>query len=175
MTELAIETLGAPVLRQRAAEIEEIDDELRTLVERMFRTMYAASGQGLAAPQVGLSRRLAIVDVPPGGPDRYVLVNPRVVSASDDELSGVEGCLSIPGVADTVRRPAEVVVEATNLDGHPFELAAAGELARCFQHEIDHLDGILYIDRLSALARTMLLKRYRKLQARQGRGAGQPR
>lgn len=157
---LPIETLGASVLRQPAAEIERFDDDLRALIDRMFETMYRAGGQGLAAPQVGRSMRLAIVDVPPGGTDRYVLVNPRVVSASEETASGVEGCLSIPGVHEMVRRPRRVVVKATTPEGHAFQMSAHDELGRCVQHEIDHLEGILYIDRLSPLKRSLLLKRY---------------
>ena len=167
--ELPIVELGAPVLRRRAEAVVEVDDEVRELVERMLVTMYAADGQGLAAPQVDVSRRIAVVDVPPRARAPYVLINPRVVEASDTLVRDVEGCLSIPGVSGTVERPAEVVVEAVDVRGEPFRLEAAGELARCVQHEIDHLDGILYIDRISPLARRMLLGRYRKRRTRAGR------
>lgn len=162
---LSIETIGAPVLRQKAAQIEVIDRGIHVLVDRMFETMYAAEGQGLAAPQIGRSIRVAIVDVPPGGPNRYVLVNPRVVSASEEKAGGIEGCLSIPGVAEVVRRPRRVVVEAMSLEGNSFQMSADDELGRCLQHEIDHLDGILYIDHLSPLKRAMLLTRYRRSQS----------
>lgn len=161
---LAIERLGASVLRESAPLVKSVNDDLRRLVRRMFVTMYVSNGQGLAAPQVGISRRLAIVDVPPHEGPPYVLVNPRLVSVSQERVRGVEGCLSIPGVQWNVERPARVVVEATDLDGQVVRLEADGELARCLQHEIDHLDGILYPDRLSPLARRMLLSRYRKLQ-----------
>jgi len=165
---LAVVCLGTPVLRQRAREVEEVDDEVRELVDRMFVTMYAGEGQGLAAPQVAVSRRIAVVDVPPQRKGKaFAMVNPRVVAASVEVARGVEGCLSIPGVWETVERPAEVVVEALDPQGEPFRLEADGELSRCVQHEIDHLDGILYIDHLSPLARRMLLDRYRK-----GRRAG---
>jgi peptide deformylase len=163
---LAIERLGAPVLREPAPLVETVDDDVRGLVHRMFTTMYVSNGQGLAAPQVGVSRRLAIVDVPPHEGPSYVLVNPRLVSTSEERVRGVEGCLSIPGVRANVERPARVVVEAMDLDGQPVRLEAGGELARCLQHEIDHLDGMLYPDRLPLLARRMLLARYRKLQRR---------
>ncbi len=160
---LPIVYLGAPVLRQHAQEVEEVDDEVRELVERMFVTMYAGEGQGLAAPQVDVSRRIAVVDVPPQRRGKaFAMINPRVVATSDEKARGVEGCLSIPGVWETVERPAEVVVEALDARGEPFHLEAEGELSRCVQHEIDHLDGILYIDHLSPLARRMLLARYRK-------------
>ncbi len=162
MAVLKIEMLGAPVLRERAAEVEAVDDDVRWLVRDMFDTMYAANGQGLAAPQVGVSRRIIVLDVPQSDAPAYALVNPRIVERSDETSRAEEGCLSIPGVSDVVERPAEVVVEALDADGAPVRIEADGELARCLQHEIDHLDGILYIDRLSPLKRKMLLARYRK-------------
>jgi len=162
MAVLKIEMLGAPVLRERAAEVEAVDDDVRRLVRDMFDTMYAANGQGLAAPQVGVSRRIIVLDVPQSDAPAYALVNPRIVERSDETSRAEEGCLSIPGVSDVVERPAEVVVEALDADGAPVRIEADGELARCLQHEIDHLDGILYIDRLSPLKRKMLLARYRK-------------
>ncbi len=164
MNDLPILHLGTPVLRLRAREIQEMDDEVRELARRMLTTMYGAGGQGLAAPQVGVSRRIAVVDVPPGTGDRYVLVNPRALAVSEERVRGIEGCLSIPGVREVVERPAEVLIEALDLEGGYLRLEAGGELARCLQHEIDHLDGVLYIDHLSPLARQILLKRYRKLQ-----------
>ena len=162
MAVLKIEMLGAPVLRQRAAEVEAVDDDVRRLVRDMFDTMYAANGQGLAAPQVGVSRRIIVLDVPQSDAPAYALINPRVVEQSNETARAEEGCLSIPGVSDMVERPAKVVVEALNAEGAPVRIEADGELARCLQHEIDHLDGILYIDRLSPLKRKMLLARYRK-------------
>jgi peptide deformylase len=162
MRDLTIEQLGSPVLRATARDVTELDEELHELVHAMFATMYDAEGQGLAAPQVGISRRLAIVDVPPRQGRSHVLINPRIVSASRERAREIEGCLSIPGVSGVVERPAAVVVEALGVDGTPLRLEAEGELARCCQHEIDHLDGMLYIDHLSPLARRMLLQRYRK-------------
>ncbi|HEX7090824.1 MAG TPA: peptide deformylase [Longimicrobiales bacterium] len=162
MAVLRIELLGAPVLRERAAEVEAVDDGVRGLVRDMFDTMYAANGQGLAAPQVGVSRRIIVVDVPGSDAPASALINPRLVERSAETARGEEGCLSIPGVADVVERPARVVVEALDLEGAPVRIDAAGDLARCLQHEIDHLDGILYIDHLSPLKRKMLLARYRK-------------
>jgi peptide deformylase len=155
-------------LREPAREVEEVDDEGRELVDRMFVTMHAADGQGLAAPQVGVSLRIAIVDVPPRKGTPHVLINPSVVAASDERIRDVEGCLSIPGVWEMVERPARVVVEARDASGDSLHLEAGGDLARCLQHEIDHLDGILYVDRLSPLARRMLLGRYRKLRRAAG-------
>lgn len=166
MSMLQIEYLGAPVLRQVAEPVQEVDAGLRQLVADMFETMYASSGQGLAAPQVGVSLRLAVIDVPPTGP-QHVLINPRVTATGPLRARSVEGCLSIPGMWERVERPTEVVVEALDLDGRPQTFEAGGELARCLQHEIDHLDGVLYIDRLSPLARRLLLARYRKTMRRQ--------
>jgi peptide deformylase len=165
---LVIVHWGAPVLHEPAKTVEEITPETRALVRRMFTTMYAAEGQGLAAPQVGVGQRLAIVDVPPRRGPSYVLVNPRVVSASEERSRGTEGCLSLPGVWGEVERPEEVVVEALDLDGSPLCLEAGGELARCLQHEIDHLDGLLYVHHLSPLARRILLDRYRKRKPERG-------
>jgi peptide deformylase len=160
-TELTIERLGAPVLRRRARKVEVVDHEVQDLVRRMFDRMYAWDGQGLAAPQVGISLQIAVIDVPPRPGPTYVLVNPRIVTASEQWVIGVEGCLSVPGVTAPVKRSAEVLVEALDLNG-PVRLKATGELARCFQHEIDHLHGMLYIDRLAPLARSMVMKRYRR-------------
>jgi peptide deformylase len=167
-----IEYLGAPVLRLPADAVGAGED-LRDLAERMFETMYLAGGQGLAAPQIGLGLRLAVVELSPEGP-RYVLVNPRVAWASQDRARGVEGCLSIPGVRAVVERPAEVVVEALGLDGTLQVIGASGELARCFQHEIDHLDGILYVDRLSPLSRRLVLARFLARTRPVGRHRMQP-
>jgi peptide deformylase len=168
---LPLEYLGAPILRAEAAPLAGVDPSVRELVEAMFRAMYASGGQGLAAPQVGRGLRLAVVDVPPSGPP-YVLINPRVAWTGGDRARGVEGCLSIPGVSAIVERPAEVVVEALDLEEEVVTIGADGELARCLQHEIDHLDGILYIDRLSPLSRDLTLARYRKIERRHRRGAG---
>jgi peptide deformylase len=162
MAVLKIEMLGAPVLRQRAAEVEAVDDDVRRLVRDMFDTMYAANGQGLAAPQVGVSRRIIVVDVPNSESPAFALINPRVVEQSKETSRAEEGCLSIPGVSEVVERPSKVVVEGLNTEGSPVRIEADGDLARCLQHEIDHLDGILYIDRLSPLKRKLLLAQYRK-------------
>lgn len=164
MRELKIELLGAPVLRQRAAEVEAVDDEVRQLVRSMFAAMYAASGQGLAAPQVAILRRMVVLDLPHENTPASALINPRVVENSTERARGTEGCLSIPGVTEVVERSAHVVVEALDAEGARLRIEAEGELARCLQHEIDHLDGVLYIDHLSPLKRKMLLDRYRKQQ-----------
>ncbi len=159
--------MGDPVLRTPAEEIADFDERLKELVDDMFETMYHAQGVGLAAPQVGLSVRVLVVDVrdeddPEAG--RLALVNPRVVEESDvrDKLS--EGCLSIPGLEEIVERASQVRVEGHDLEGNPVSVEAEEMLARALQHEIDHLDGILFLDRVSPLKRKMLLKKWKKLQ-----------
>ncbi|HEX2187600.1 MAG TPA: peptide deformylase [Longimicrobiaceae bacterium] len=157
-----IELLGAEVLRTPAEQVAEVDDELRLLIDDMFETMYAAEGIGLAAPQVGISRRVIVVDVHDEEVEPFALVNPRVVDASIETEKGEEGCLSIPGLAALVERPAHVTVEGLDRDGNPVRIEGGGLLARCLQHEIDHLEGVLFIDRVSPLKRKMLLQKWRK-------------
>ncbi len=166
MRDLPIELLGSPLLRQRAAEIEHFDDALRELVQAMFRTMYRAQGQGLAGPQVGVLQRVIVIDMPDDDSAALALVNPTVVERASQTRKFEEGCLSIPGVTAPVARSTRVVVEARTPDGAPIRIEAEDALADCLQHEIDHLDGVLYIDHLSHLQRQLLLKRYRKLETR---------
>ena len=159
--------LGEEVLRDPGVEVEAFDDELRELVEDMLETMYFAEGIGLAAPQIGVSRRVCVLDLndednPEGG--RWVFVNPVIVESSDEEDKSTEGCLSIPEMEEVVARPARVTVRGFDAEGETVEVEADGLLARALQHEIDHLDGILFIDRLSALKRRALLKKWRKSQ-----------
>ncbi len=159
--------LGEEVLRDPGVEVEAFDDELRELVEDMLETMYFAEGIGLAAPQIGVSRRVCVLDLhdeddPEGG--RWVFVNPVIVESSDEEDKSTEGCLSIPEMEDVVARPARVTVRGFDAEGETVEVEADGLLARALQHEIDHLDGILFIDRLSAFKRRALLKKWRKSQ-----------
>ena len=160
-----IEILGSPVLRQPAEPVHEVDDALRDLVEDMFATMYHAAGIGLAAPQIGISRQIMVVDVPSEdeeGPGRIALVNPTVVESSSQTERATEGCLSIPGMEEVVERPATVVVEGLDPSGETRRIEADGLLARALQHEIDHLEGVLFIDRISPLKRKLLMKKWRK-------------
>jgi peptide deformylase len=161
---LDIRFLGDPVLRERAAEIDAVDDEVRRLARDMFETMYEAEGVGLAAPQVGVTRRLIVVD--PREPDvaPRAVVNPQIVMAGARTDRAEEGCLSIPGVRDVVERPATVTVEGLDLEGRPVRIDAEGLHARVLLHEIDHLDGVLFIDRISPLKRRMALKRWDRLR-----------
>ncbi len=160
-----IRLLGDPVLRRSADPVPEVDDEVRALVDDLLETMYDADGVGLAAPQVGVSVRVIVVDTrEEEGREALALINPRVAEASADTDKAEEGCLSIPGVADIVERPARVVVEGLDPAGAPVRLEAEGLLARALQHEVDHLDGVLFLDRLSALKRKMALQKWRKLR-----------
>lgn len=165
MAILGIRLLGDDVLREPAQPITEFDDELRSFTENLFETMYHADGIGLAAPQVGVSKRVLVVDVrasDEGGPGPIALVNPEIVGEGHELERATEGCLSIPGMEETVERPYQVTVRASAVDGTPLEFEADGLYARALQHEIDHLDGILFIDRISPLKRKLLLRKWRK-------------
>ena len=168
MSKLAIITLPDPRLRQVSQPVERVDDELRRLVDDMFETMYGAPGVGLAAVQVGVPRRLLVVDA--GGDDDeermpIAMINPEIVTLGAQTRIYEEGCLSIPDVRLEIERPAELTVRFLDRDGNPQELAAQGLLATVVQHEIDHLDGRLIIDYLSRLKRDILVRRFKK-QAR---------
>lgn len=162
-----IELYGSEVLRRLADPVDDVDEEVRALVHDMFETMYDAKGIGLAAPQVGISRRVIVLDVneESGESNRVALVNPRLASWTAKKDKQTEGCLSIPGVEAVVQRPVSVVVDGTDPEGRGVRLEAEGLFARALQHEIDHLDGVLFVDRLSPLKRQLLLKKWRKLQA----------
>ncbi|HEX2166861.1 MAG TPA: peptide deformylase [Longimicrobiales bacterium] len=156
--------MGDPVLRQKAAPVSEVTEEIRTLIADMFDTMYAEEGVGLAAPQVGVTDRIIVVDPREEDVEPFALINPHIVHLGDEVVRDEEGCLSIPGLKEIVERPATVRVEATNIEGEPVGIDAEGLLARILQHEVDHLDGILFLDRVSALKRKMLLKRWQKVK-----------
>lgn len=157
-----------PVLRVKCPDVERFDDELRRLAADMTETMYAAPGIGLAAPQVGVERRLALVDVSVGEePGALVtLVNPMIVER-EGEATEEEGCLSIPEIVEKVTRPFRIKVTARDLEGNPFELEADELMARAIQHEVDHLDGILFIDRLSGLRRQRVARQLKRQARRQ--------
>jgi peptide deformylase len=155
-----------PNLRKTARRVETFDDELRRLAEDMFETMYAAPGIGLAATQVDVHRKLAVIDVSEDKNEPLVLVNAEILeSAGIEEME--EGCLSIPAINEKVTRKETVRVRYQDLDGVERELAADGLLAVCIQHELDHLEGRLFIDHLSPLKRERALKKYEKLQRRE--------
>jgi peptide deformylase len=155
MSLLGIHVLGSLILRRETAPVHKVDDGLRRLIDDMFETMYAARGIGLAAPQVGRTERLTVIDVDRERP--LVLINPEILVADGGVVKAEEGCLSIPEIYGEVERPAHVVVRALDRDGAPFEVEATELLARCLQHEIDHLHGKLFIDYLSILKKKAAL------------------
>ncbi|MFY9688948.1 MAG: peptide deformylase [Candidatus Acidiferrales bacterium] len=156
---------GDPILETPTKRIEKFDEELQALVDDMFESMYAASGVGLAAPQIGSSRRLAVIDVTNGkNPEgRIICANPEIIHAEGEQREE-EGCLSVPGFRGHVARPQYVTVRAQDATGKEFEMRSEGLLARAFCHEIDHLDGILFINHLSMLKRDMIKRKIRKLK-----------
>lgn len=156
---------GDPVLEKPAATVKTFDPGLAELAEDMFASMYAAQGVGLAAPQIGKSIRLTVVDVSNGknSEAKIVLVNPEITHA-EGEVREEEGCLSIPGFRGYVIRPQFVTVKAQNLKGEPFEIRGENLLARAFCHEIDHLQGILFIQHLSMLKRDLIKRKIKKLR-----------
>jgi len=162
---------GDPVLRLKSAPVAATGtDALRELVADMYETCAAEEGAGLAAPQIGVSLRVFVVDCPedPEDPEspivRFAAVNPRVVAAEGQMLSE-EGCLSMPGLREKVRRHACVTLEAVDVEGHPFRVEGRGLVSRAIQHEMDHLDGVLFIDRLSALKRQLMRKQLDSMAA----------
>lgn len=139
-----IRVIGDQVLEKTCKEVKLVDNKLRELVEDMLDTMYEANGVGLAAPQVGILKRIVVIDVSAEGNEPIILINPKVIETSGEQ-TGDEGCLSVPGKAGIVTRPNHVKVQALNLDMEEFEMEGEGLLARAFCHEIDHLDGVLYV------------------------------
>ncbi|MEW6646638.1 MAG: peptide deformylase [Pseudomonadota bacterium] len=152
-----------PRLRTRAAPVSQVDDGIRRLVDDMFDTMYDAPGIGLAATQVNVHQRVIVIDVSEEKNEPRVFINPEIISRDGVEQMD-EGCLSVPGVYETVERAEKVTVRALNRDGQPFELEADGLLAVCIQHEMDHLEGKLFVDYLSSLKRERIRKKLEKLR-----------
>lgn len=162
---LALRYYGDPVLRRKADPVPAVDAAIRELIDSMFDAMYRERGIGLAAPQVGVSQRVFVVDVEGEGGERrkLALVNPRMARVSGSTVAE-EGCLSIPGIHADVKRHAEVTFEALDETGAPLTVHASGLLARALQHELDHLDGVLFIDRLSAIRRKLLEPKLARIQ-----------
>jgi peptide deformylase len=158
---LDIYVLGAPILREETRPVTEVGPEFQKLVDDMFETMYAAKGIGLAAPQVGRTERVAVIDVEGA---KHVIVNPEIV-AREGSQKGEEGCLSIPDVYADIERAMRVIVRAQDRYGAPIEVDATELLARCLQHEIDHLHGKLFIDYLGLLKKRAALKKWEKQRA----------
>ena len=153
-------------LRAVADPVDKIDDDVKKLAKDMLDTMYAAPGIGLAAPQVGALQRVVVMDLAKEGtpPDPIVMINPEILKFSDETVVTEEGCLSIPDLYYEVERPAEVTVRYTDLEGNTVTKEATDRLAICVQHELDHLDGVLYIDYLSRLKRDRVLKKFQKAE-----------
>ncbi len=155
------------VLKEKAEKVETFDGELRDIVESMFETMYKRGGVGLAANQVGILKRIVVIDIHSGkelqGREKLVLINPEIIHLEGEEVKE-EGCLSLPGLYRKVKRAAFVKVRAQNVEGEEFEVEGEELLARALQHEIDHLDGIVFIDRLPPISRRLALEKYRKLR-----------
>jgi peptide deformylase len=159
MTNREIRTVPDPVLKKKSRKVNAVSADVRRLIADMVETMRAAPGVGLAAPQIGVDLRVIVVEYaeeppagrpegePPPKPALYALVNPEITRASGEKVDGVEGCLSVPGFAGNVKRHAEVVVKGFNAKGAPVRIRAKGWLARIFQHEIDHINGIVFVDR----------------------------
>jgi len=157
----AIRIYGDTVLRQKAAPVKQIDAEVKKICERMVEAMLRANGAGIAAPQIGVSKRIVVLDLEGVF---HVLINPEIVEVSEAEEESEEGCLSVPGVTAPVVRKAKVTVRGLTPDEKPMDVEGEGLMARAIQHEMDHLDGILFIDHLSAVRRRSLLKEYERIQ-----------
>ena len=156
-----------PRLFKVAAKVERVDDGIRKLIKDMGQTMYAAPGVGLAATQVDVHKRIIVVDVSDARDELHVLINPEIVAASG-EADCEEGCLSVPGVFEKVRRAQHISVRALNAAGEPFTLEAQDLLAVCIQHEMDHLDGKVFVEYLSRLKQNRILAKLRKLERKAG-------
>jgi len=156
-----IRTYGDRVLRRPAQPVEAIDDEVRDICARMVEAMLRADGVGLAAPQIGVSKRIIVLDVEG---EFHVLVNPELVAVGEETEADTEGCLSVPGVRADVERSTRATIVGTNLDGECVEITGEGLLARAIQHEMDHINGRLFVDRLSPAKRRSILKEYERSQ-----------
>jgi peptide deformylase len=156
--------LPDPVLRQVSKPVERVDADLRRLTDDMLETMYDAPGIGLAAIQIGVARRMLVIDLSKEGEEKQplVFINPEIVSSSEERSVYEEGCLSIPDYYAEVERPAQVTVKYLDREGKEQSVEADGLLATCLQHEIDHLNGVLFIDHISRLKREMVIKKFTK-------------
>ena len=161
MTQRKIVIEPDPILREKSASLEKVDDEIRALLDDMLETMYAAPGIGLAAVQVGILKRLIVIDISKDEEKKnpLILINPEIISRSQKKSIYEEGCLSLPGYFAEIERPAECEIKFVDYNGKEKNLHAKGLLATCIQHEVDHLNGILFIDYLSKLKKDMIIKK----------------
>ncbi len=162
MAKLEILEFPDPRLRTVAKPVAEVNDEIRTLIDDMFETMYAAPGVGLAATQVNVHQQIIVIDVSEDQDDPRVFINPEIHVDDGELYSYDEGCLSVPGFYESVERPAHVTVKALDRDGEPFEIKPDGLLAVCIQHEMDHLNGKLFVDYISPVKRNRIRKKLEK-------------
>ncbi|TCQ29456.1 peptide deformylase [Rhizobium sp. PP-CC-3G-465] len=162
--------LPDPLLRQISAPVERVDDDVRRVADDMLKTMYDAPGIGLAAIQIGLPRRLLVIDLAKEGDDAapQVFINPEILTSTDERSVYEEGCLSIPDYYAEVERPAGITLRYLDREGRQQEIAADGLLATCLQHEIDHLNGVLFIDHISKLKREMVVRKFTKAAKTRG-------
>ena len=151
-------------LRKIAEPVKKVDNEIKNIIEQMFFTMYEEKGIGLAATQVNIHKRIIVIDVSENKDKKIFLINPEIISLSDDIDTMDEGCLSVPGFYETVSRPKTVKVSSLNYDGKQIEIEANGLLSTCIQHEIDHLNGKLFVDHISSLKRSRIEKKITKLK-----------
>jgi len=168
MAVLEIKKYPERVLKEKATPVADIDSEIQRLIDDMIETMYAAPGIGLAAPQVGVSKRIIVIDVSVKEGEKtplIVLINPEIITAQG-EIESEEGCLSLPGYITTIKRAERVTVEGLNRDGVRIRIEGDGLLSRALQHEIDHLEGKLLIDRISSIKREFFKKRFKKALSR---------
>jgi len=159
MSVLEIKKYGDPVLREKALEVDEITPKINKLIDDMIETMYASLGAGLAAPQIGISKRIIIIDGEDDG--LLVLINPVLIK-KEGKVNEEEGCLSVPGIYSNVERYETVTVEGLDRNGEKIRIKKDGLMGKALQHEIDHLEGLLFIDRISKIKRQVLLKEYKK-------------
>lgn len=154
-----------PRLKEKAVPVDAVDASVRTLIDDMFETMYAADGVGLAAPQIGVLQRVVVVDTSSADEDvkPFAMINPEILE-TEGTMKYREGCLSVPGEAEEVKRSAYVKVRFLDREGQPVEMEATGLTAVCIQHECDHLDGVLFVDHLSSLKRELIRKRMKRLK-----------
>jgi peptide deformylase len=164
MTVRPILTAPDPRLQAVSLDVEKVDDEIRTLVDDMIDSMYAAEGIGLAAIQIGVAKRVLVIDIDQkdGKKNPQAYINPKITWASEETAVYEEGCLSVPEIWDDVERPARIKAEYLDRDGNKHEIEADGLMATCLQHEMDHLNGVLFIDHLSRLKRSMAVKKLTK-------------
>ena len=162
MTILQILEFPDPRLRTIAKTVDTVDESIRTLLDDMLVTMYDASGIGLAATQINIHQRIVVIDVSETGDQPQVFINPEIIILDGPDHEYEEGCLSVPGFHETVSRPEKIIVKALDRDGNPFELKPEGLLAVCIQHEVDHLNGKLFVDHISQLKRKRIRAKLEK-------------